>query len=105
EQTENCLGSTAFIIEVDQGAQTNVIRRPIARGGVTLFEREQYFFFDRSRAGSPAEATHERQCAVIFARCGLLLDELKQRRQLITRCSFSSDAANSFSNRAVKCRQ
>src|SRR6185503_20495066 len=88
----------------------SLIRRPVAPCIITLFQRDHDFFFDRPKPRSPAETTQERQRAAIVAvpaECGLslLLQELEQRRQLITRRSFRSDAADGFSDRAIQCRQ
>src|ERR1043166_346099 len=107
EQTENRLVGATFIIEIDQAAQMSLVRRPIARCIVTLFERDQYFFFDRSKSGSLAEIMQDRQRAAPFAHCDLrlFLEELKQRRQLVAGCAVSRHAAHAFSDGAVQRRQ
>src|SRR5689334_17866951 len=107
KQTENCLISGTFIIKVDEAAQMSLIRRPIARCIVMFLEGDQNFFFDRTKTSALAEITYERQGAVsinLFA-SRLFFEEFVQRRQLITGRSFRSDAADSFNDGAVECRQ
>ncbi len=85
----------------------SVIRRPIAQRIGPLFHRHRHLFLESPETGSPAHTTQERQrggIVTIFAHRSLCLfvEELKQRRQFITGCSFCGDAADSFSDRAVQ---